>query len=131
MREGTTAEVVVVVAALGVVAWLWHANRANGAGTGTASLPALGGASGPLPRAAPLFDLPAPMAGYEGSYQPTTFALPAPLSFGPGTPGDSGCNCADATQRGATFGGNADLTAWLAGFPGMVQNALDGLARHN
>jgi len=123
MKEGTTAEIVVVGAALAVILWLWHANRNAGAGTGTAILPLFaGGGTTPgltttaLPGAAPLFDLPAPVPGSLFSYQASPYNLPGPRSYGDGTGTDGSCNTCGGGQgqRAATFGSQSDLTAWLA-----------------
>lgn len=142
MAEGTKAEIIVVGAALAVILWLWHANRNAGGGTGTTVLPLFaGGGTAPgltthaLPGAAPLFDVPAPVPGSLFSYQASPYNapgwnLPSPLSYGDGTGTEGSCNTCGGGQgqRAATFGSQADLSAWLTAAPDVMTDARSGLS---
>ena len=132
MTGESKTEIILVALATGVLILLWARNRNGGAGTGTETLPILSHRSTPLPGAAPLFDIPAPVPGLTLDYTASPWSLPAPSSFAldAGTP--SACNCSGSGGlSGSTFGAPSDMIAWLTGQPGLVQTANDGLNNWN
>jgi hypothetical protein len=118
MTPETKSEIIIVAIAGAVLAWLWARNHAAGSGTGFEGFPSLGK---PPPSPEPtLFDIPAPVPGIDLSYTGSPWALPAPGHYGLDAGSLSSCNCANAGQTGSTFGGAADLVAWLNAQPAIL-----------
>lgn len=113
MTKDTKAEILIVAAAAALIAWLWHNNATAGAGTGLEQFPQLSPNAPGTPPGATLFDVPAPVAGYDPNIVLQPWSLP-PFNLIMGGGQASSCNCASESQAQSTFGGNADLTAWLA-----------------
>lgn len=138
MQEHTKAELIVALAAGAMLLWLWKQNRDGGAGTGFTGLPQFLQPERRVPGAAPLFDIPAPVAGDIFNYFGTDGAgNPPNPTFGGisdlpqravmGITDGGGCNCAGSTNANSTFGGNSDLSAWLANQPNLMELGLAGL----
>jgi hypothetical protein len=138
MTRETKSEIIVVGAAMAFLLWLWLHNRAVGGGTGAEGFPSLSEGGSPLPGAAPLFDIPAPVPGYTGTYDLSPVSLPdlgsfniyasqppAPLTLAAGLP--ASCNCSQTDQSGSTFGSLADLSAWLNSQPAIINAGVSGL----
>ena len=122
MTPETKSEVIIVGIAGAVLLFIWARNHAAGAGTGLEglNLPGLNDQQPPV-GGAPLFNIPAPVPGIDFTYQSSPWTLPAPNVFDAGQP--SACNCASGGQASSTFGAPADLVAWLATQPQVVQAA--------
>ena len=138
MTPETKSEIIVVGIAAAVLIMLWGRNRAAGGGTGLEAIFPQPGQP-PLPGAAPLFDIPAPVPGASFNllggdtfgYTANPYALPSPNQFTLGAGEASACNCQANGQGGSTFGSTADLSAWLASQPGFLSGANNALTNWN
>lgn len=131
MTPETKSEIIVVGLAGAFLLFIWARNRHAGAGTGAENLPLLSDQQIPLPGAAPLFDIPAPVPGLDVTFNASPYALPSPNSFTLDAGSPSACNCASSGQGGSTFGSNSDLTAWLSSQSNVVSSAQDALMNWN
>ena len=120
MTPETKSEVIIVGIAGAVLLYIWARNHAAGAGTGLegVDLPGFNNNQTPL-GGAPLFNIPAPVAGETFDYTGSPWSLPAPNSFGQDAGSAAACNCANGGQASSTFGSQQDLAAWLASQPGF------------
>ena len=131
MTGESKTEIVLVAIAGAALLWLWSRNRAAGAGSGLEALPFLSHHGQPLPDAAPLFDIPAPVPGETFTYQGGNINLPAPNAFMFDAGAPSACNCAGGGSAASTFGGRSDLVAWLNGQTELLQTAAAGVNNWN
>jgi hypothetical protein len=113
VTKETTAEILIVGAAAAFLAWLWHNNQQAGAGSGLqAGFTLPSSQATPLP-GADLFNIPAPVPGYDPSISLQPWNLPPnTFQFAVGQP--SSCQCGATSQQNSTFGGQSDMASWLA-----------------
>ena len=123
MTSDTKSEIVIVAVAGVFLWWLWHKNRAAGAGTGlNVDLPAFAAQPGVQGAS---FNVPAPLPGDIFQYSGSPTANPPPVNFAL-NPGSASCSCG-TTMTDNTFGSFADLSAWLQSQPVIAAINTDAI----
>lgn len=109
MTNDTKAEIVLVAVAAVAVLWLWH-NNAQAASSDNSAFPSFNAEKPGTVPGAMLFDIPAPVAGYDPTINLPAWSLPSfTMPMAAGQPGS--CNCSQQTDQ--AFGSNSDMSSWL------------------